>query len=292
MRNHKIVGVVAALSILSVFTFLISSNHSIVPGPVSAAPALQQAAQQVDIALQEWELILDELSINAGDTVTFNISNTGRFGHAFEVSGNGTHVHSDTIGGGSTTTLSVNFEFSGTYRILCPIPGHEGLGMVGEITVGGANPAPASDEYLGTPLMRLSPRSGSELEGGTQEVSVRLHDFTLNADAIGGDNVAGEGHWELSLDGAVVDSVGTSSFTLEGLAEGEHTISATLKTNDGTSLDPPVEASATFTVVPVVVETPSVGDSTVPSGVLAGLSVVAVLLLGSGGMLLRRRSKI
>ncbi|HIM92237.1 MAG TPA: LPXTG cell wall anchor domain-containing protein [Dehalococcoidia bacterium] len=34
------------------------------------------------------------------------------------------------------------------------------------------------------------------------------------------------------------------------------------------------------------------GGSTVPTALLAGLSVLAVLLLGSGGLLLRRRSKI
>ena len=200
-----------------------------------------------------------------------------------------------TISGGGATTLTVSFEFSGEYRILCPIPGHEGLGMVGTLTAAGSNPAEASDAYLGIPAMRLSPRSGTELEGGTQDVSVRLHDFTLNADAIGGDNVAGEGYWELSLDGAVVDSVGTSSFTLEGLADGEYAISAALRTNDGSPLDPPVEASATFTIVPApveVVEPPSVGDSTVPSGILAGLGVLGILLLGSGGVLLRRRLKI
>jgi len=39
-------------------------------------------------------------------------------------------------------------------------------------------------------------------------------------------------------------------------------------------------------------EPPSVGGSTVPTALLAGLSVLEVLLLGSGGLLLRRRSKI
>jgi len=34
MRNHKSVGVAAALTILSIFTFLISGNHGIIPGSV------------------------------------------------------------------------------------------------------------------------------------------------------------------------------------------------------------------------------------------------------------------
>ena len=287
MRNHKSVGVAAALTILSIFTFLISGNHGIIPGSVQA-----QATPQMNIALQEWELIPAALSISAGDTATFNISNTGRFGHALEVSGNGTHGHSATNCGGSTTTMTVGFEFSGTYRILCPIPGHEGLGMVGEITVDGSNPARASDAYIGIPLIRISPKSGSTVPSTNQDVSVRLHDFTLNPDAIGGANVTGEGNWELTLDGTVVDTWGTTSITLENLAEGEHTISASLRNNDGTPLATPVEGSGTFTIMPPAAEPPSVGGSTVPTALLAGLSVLEVLLLGSGGLLLRRRSKI
>ena len=113
MRNHKSVGVAAALTILSIFTFLISGNHDIIPGSVQ-----DQATPQMNIALQEWELIPAAPSNSSGDTVTFNISNTGRFGHALEVSGNGTHGHSATNCGGSTTTMTVSFEFSGDYRIL------------------------------------------------------------------------------------------------------------------------------------------------------------------------------
>ncbi len=164
--------------------------------------------------------------------------------------------------------------------------------MVGTLTADGSNPSTEPDAYIGIPALRLSPRSGSELESGTQDVIVRLYDFTLNADTIGDANVTGEGNWELTLDGAVVDALGTTSITLENLAEGEHTILAYLRNNDGTPLATPVEASGTFTIMPPAAEPPSVGDSTVPTALLAGLSVLAVLLLGSGGLLLRRRSKI
>ena len=164
--------------------------------------------------------------------------------------------------------------------------------MVGTLTADGTNPSTEPDAHIGIPALRLSPRSGSELEGGAHDVIVRPHDFNLNADAIGDANVTGEGNWELTLDGAVVDTLGTTSFTLENLAEGEHTILASLRNNDGTPLATPVEGSGTFTIMPPAAEPPSVGGSTVPTALLAGLSVLAVLLLGSGGLLLRRRSKI
>jgi len=164
--------------------------------------------------------------------------------------------------------------------------------LVGTLTADGSNPSTEPDAYISIPALRLSPRSGSELESGSQDVIVGPHDFTLNADAIGDANVTGEGNWELTLDGAVVDTLGTTSFTLENLAEGEHAILASLRNNDGTPLATPVEGSGTFTVMPPAAEPPSVGGSTVPTALLAGLSVLAVLLLGSGGLLLRRRSKI
>ena len=164
--------------------------------------------------------------------------------------------------------------------------------MVGAQAADGSNPSTEPDAYINLPALRLSPRSGSELEGGAHDVIVRPHDFNLNADAIGDANVTGEGNWELTLDGAVVDTLGTTSITLENLAEGEHTILASLRNNDGTPLATPVEASGTFTIMPPAAEPPSVGGSTVPTALLAGLSVLAVLLLGSGGMLVQRHSKI
>ena len=108
--------------------------------------------------------------------------------------------------------------------------------MVGTLTADGTNPSTEPDAHIGIPALRLSPRSGSELESGSQDVIVGPHDFT--------------------------------------------------------TLVTPVEASGTFTIMSPDAEPPSVGDSTVPTALLAGLSVLAVLLLGSGGLLLRRRSKI
>ena len=67
--------------------------------------------------------------------------------------------------------------------------------MVGTLTADGSNPSTEPDAYIGIPALRLSPRSGSELESGTQDVIVRLYDFTLNADTIGDANVTGEGNW-------------------------------------------------------------------------------------------------
>lgn len=246
---------------------------------------------QVDIVLSEWALTPPDFNFQAGDRVIFNVINEGRFGHAFQVSENGIHQHSSTISGGETTTLETTFEFGGTYRILCPIPGHEQLGMVGEITVSGGEAAPSSDEYLGIPLLRVTPRSGTEVEGTSQEVGVIFHDFTLAPDDIGNSqNTPGQGHWDLFLDDELADSIGTTSFTLENLTPGEHTVRAALRNNDGTALKPAIEATSTIQVAAPA--TPSVGDTAIPR--LAQSSLIAALVLITSGSLilfLRRRSR-
>jgi uncharacterized cupredoxin-like copper-binding protein len=262
--------------------------------PVSASSSIQ-VAQQVDIALNEWSLAPPDWNFQAGDLVTFNITNAGQFSHALEVSNPAIHLHSDTIAAAETTALTVNLENGGEYTILCPIPGHAELGMVGTLTVDGGEPAPEGD-FIGIPLMRLNPRSGTEVEGTSQEVQVVLHDFTLDADAIGdSENVGGVGHWALFLDDELVDSIGEPVFMLENLTPGEHTIRAELRNNDGTPVEPAVSASSTITVpgeeeAPVA---PSVGDSLVPTAANFALGAGAVLLtLGVVTLIMRRRRRV
>ena len=259
---------------------------------VEAAPD-RQAALAVDVDLSEWDLVSSQFDFQQGDTVIFNIINTGRFPHNLEVSNTAQHLVSPTIGAGEVTTLEVTFDNSGTYAIICSVPGHAGLGMNGELTVSGGNPAPSEGEYLGVPAMRLSPRSGTEVEGTSQEVRVILHDFTLDADSIGGDNVAGEGHWALYLDDELVASLGEPSFLLEDLASGDRTIRVELRNNDGTPVEPALEASATVQVVaaqPVAIAaTPSVGGTAPGILVLASTATLGLVLLGSGVMVLSRR---
>lgn len=259
----------------------------------------RQSTQSVGIDMDEWSLTPEDFTFQAGETVVFDIINSGRFPHAIEISDNSQHLHSPTIAGGATTTLEVTFEHGGEYTYICPIPGHAALGMVGTLTVEGADPAPDTGEFLGTTLMRLSPRNGTEVEGNSQDVRLSLHDFTLNADAIGSANVAGEGHWALFLDDVLVDSLGEPSFTLEGLSPGDHTIRAELRNNDGTPVDPALGGSATITVpapMPVLIsapepEPPSVGEPSLIQAAGIGLALGIVFVVGGGAALIMNRRR-
>lgn len=278
-------------------TAALRNNDGTPLDPPLEASATIQVAQQVDVDMNEWNLIPADLSFQAGDRVVFNITNSGQFGHAIEVSNSEIHLHSPTISANQATTLAMSFDSGGEYTYVCPIPGHAALGMVGTVTVAGGD-APSDEGYIGIPLMRLNPRNGTEVEGDTQEVSVVLHDFTLDPDNIGGTNVAGEGYWALSLDGTFVEAIGTTSYILDvsGLGGGEHTLSAELLNNDGTSLDTPLTASRTIVVPqaappppPVFARPPNVGDITAPAWMLAGVGFLGLLLVGSGAKVLARR---
>lgn len=257
---------------------------------IEAAPEAQTSLE-VDIDLTEWELLPTQFEFQQGDTVTFNITNTGRFSHNLEVSNAVQHQKSSTIGAGETTTLEVTFQNSGAFTIICAVPGHAALGMTGDLAVSGDDPAPSEGDYIGTPAMRISPRSGTEVDGTSQEVRVTLHDFSLSAESIGGDNVAGEGHWALFLDDELLDSIGEPSYMLEDLTSGDHEIRVELRNNDGTPVEPSLSGSSSITVAdqPVAATTPSVGGIAPGIITLAGMATLGLLLLGSGAMLIARR---
>jgi uncharacterized cupredoxin-like copper-binding protein len=283
-RRFNLIALFGLLVLLSVF--------SIQSAPIVAASSTAQAARQVDVTLTEWDIVPENVQFQAGETVIFNIINEGDFPHSLEVSNSAIHLHSDTIDSGETTSMEVTFEYGGAYGWLCPIPGHADLGMTGSLDVQGGTPAPDTGEYLGTPLMRVNPRSDTEVEGDSQEISVILHDFTLAPEDIGGANTPGEGHWALFLDGQLVASVGEPTYILEDLSPGTHTVRAELRNNDGTPLDPPVEDSTTLQVSQsqsTIAVPPGVGDIAPGGWMLAGGTAIGTLLLGTGALVLVRR---
>lgn len=262
------------------------------------ASSSAQAATEVDVDLTEWELLPSQFEFQQGDTITFNITNSGRFPHNLEVSNTAQHLHSPTIAATEATTLEVTFENSGTYTFICAIPGHAELGMSGELTVTGSSPAPEAGEYIGIPAMRTSPRNNTAVEGSSQEVRVILHDFVLDAGSIGDANVDGQGHWALFLDDELVDSLGEPTYTLEELNAGPHVVRVELRNNDGTPVDPPLETTATIQVPalgplpptpPGFVTTPSVGGLAPTNAALMGIGALGLLLLVSGTAITARR---
>ena len=89
----------------------------------------------------EYKLTPNSISLPKAGTYVFKGVNDGTTAHALAVEGNGVDVDGAEISPGSSGTLKVTLPKKGSYQIYCPVDGHKGLGMKGNVTVGGAGPA-------------------------------------------------------------------------------------------------------------------------------------------------------
>ena len=113
-----------------------------------AALALVAGTASADqtIPVTETEFAFDPSTINvrAGETVHFDVTNAGRFGHTMHIEGNG--LVADSLPGGATlpsgqsTTFDVTFPAPGTYQFWCTLPNHRERGMEGTIVVAASAP--------------------------------------------------------------------------------------------------------------------------------------------------------
>jgi uncharacterized cupredoxin-like copper-binding protein len=81
----------------------------------------------------EFAFQLSQTSVPCG-TVTFTVKNIGQAEHDFVVNGV-PNAATLLVPPGGSTTLVVTFTKSGTYGYICDVPGHDRLGMVGNLTV-------------------------------------------------------------------------------------------------------------------------------------------------------------
>jgi plastocyanin len=93
-------------------------------------PALEGT---VEIALKDFELVPDELTVKAGE-VTFVLPNEGRYTHDFLIEGEGVELNAGKVGARRSMEWEVTLE-PGEYRILCRISNHDERGMLGTMTV-------------------------------------------------------------------------------------------------------------------------------------------------------------
>jgi manganese oxidase len=111
----------------------------------------------IDVTLTDFAITPDQIQAPAGQEITFTVSNEGQTPHTFGVVTPDGQKETPEIAVGGTGTLAVPALDPGDYKILCTIPGHEDLGMVGTLTVaeGAAAGAPTGS-------------TGSSSSGGAQ----------------------------------------------------------------------------------------------------------------------------
>lgn len=116
--------------------------------------------------------------------------------------------------------------------------------------------APPVDAAANISIMH--PMEDHVVYGDEMDLNLSISDFTLNASAIGGPNVAGEGHWHLYINGNLIAPYATENLHLAQLPQGDHLIEVELVENDHSSLSPKVMASVNITVMypEIMIESP------------------------------------
>lgn len=88
-----------------------------------------------DVNLTEFAIAPAMIDVPSGTPLTFKVSNDGTTVHTFSVHTEAKVYETDQIQPGSSVTLLVDALDPGTYKTSCTIPGHEDLGMVGQLVV-------------------------------------------------------------------------------------------------------------------------------------------------------------
>ena len=104
------------------------------PGDAKTAAAVPDTAKgSVEVKLTEYKIEMPA-SVGAGVT-TFKVTNAGEETHGFEIEGNGTEkALKPRLKKGESSSLQVDLK-PGTYKVYCPVHGHQTRGMSLDLTV-------------------------------------------------------------------------------------------------------------------------------------------------------------
>jgi len=109
-----------------------------------------------DVSLTEFAIAPAMIDVPSGTPLTFGVSNDGTTVHTFSVHAEAKVYETEQIQPGSSVTLLVDALDPGTYKTSCTIPGHEDLGMVGQLMVGGPMGGAAMASGGAAPSMQTS----------------------------------------------------------------------------------------------------------------------------------------
>jgi plastocyanin len=100
----------------------------------AVAGAQSAGIQEVHVALGEWSLTPEHVSVLAGAPVRFVATNGGVLAHALAIEGDGFYAETDAIGSRQSATLDVTF-LPGLYDLYCPVAAgqHRALGQDGKL---------------------------------------------------------------------------------------------------------------------------------------------------------------
>lgn len=100
----------------------------------SPAGAGQGEPQTVEIALEEYKFVPDAISVRPGEKVRFVLTNRGKEDHEFE--GEAIGIEEIVVPPGKRREMSWTAPAkTGTYDVVCDLPGHLEKGMILKVTV-------------------------------------------------------------------------------------------------------------------------------------------------------------
>ncbi|MGB8861090.1 MAG: multicopper oxidase domain-containing protein [Ilumatobacteraceae bacterium] len=100
------------------------------------------AKPTIEVTMNDFSFAPASITIPTGGA-TLKLTNKGAATHNFQVADLG--IKSPDVLAGETYALEVGAQTAGSYKVICPQPGHEGAGMVGTLVVS-ANAAAAADD--------------------------------------------------------------------------------------------------------------------------------------------------
>lgn len=110
--------------------------------------SIAYAQQTVSITASEFAFDSATYTVQAGEEVQFEITNTGQFPHDVRIEGQGVTFEAvpgdANVAPGQSATASFTFNTPGTYQMWCPVPGHRQQGMEASFVVTAAAAATPS----------------------------------------------------------------------------------------------------------------------------------------------------
>jgi manganese oxidase len=138
MLGTLVVGVLAAMAlVLAAGALIVAARGGGSGGGLAVTDGALASAVPAELDVELSEFAIEPASLDVAEGGTLRIRNAGAAEHDLEVVGTG--VATPSLFGGEASELPLAGVAPGTYELRCTIPGHDAAGMVGELTVVGAD---------------------------------------------------------------------------------------------------------------------------------------------------------
>ncbi len=160
MRNVLRTGALIAATVVIGLVAAACSSDGSKGSAGTGEEAAASSETSISVSLKEFAISPAQIQAPAGEQLVFDVKNEGTTAHTFAVATDSKVYETPQIQPGGSATLAVDALASGNYKVYCTIPGHEDLGMVGELVVSGSGGSASGTEASGG-------MAGMDMSGGS-----------------------------------------------------------------------------------------------------------------------------